>query len=229
MTLIVRKARHKLSYKNRRFGLTSLEKMTLKSVGEYIERLSNISMLNETFKLDKLIKKLCNIYMDIIIADDLTPRTRIKKHPFYMFDQVDEETSYIYYTVLKKDLPRLHQALGLDALGGSVQLENGMEFGTEEALLILLYKFTFPTRNIQLVQMFGRDHSFISRVFNWMNKYIREQHGHLVTNNLGYWKDSLEGFSEAIQILPYMFLGTIVLIFKVTIHQVNLFIIHHLV
>jgi hypothetical protein len=98
MTLIVRKARHKLSYKNRRFGLTSLEKMTLKSVGEYIERLSNISMLNETFKLDKLIKKLYNIYMDIIIADDLTPRTRVKKHPFYMFDQVDEETSYIYYT-----------------------------------------------------------------------------------------------------------------------------------
>ena len=102
MTLIVRKARHQLSYKNRRFGLTSLEKVTLKSVGEYIERLSNISMLNETFKLDKLIKKLCNIYMDFIIADDLTPRTRVKKHPFYIFDQVDERTSYIYYTVLKK-------------------------------------------------------------------------------------------------------------------------------
>jgi hypothetical protein len=78
--------------------------MTLKPVGEYIERLSIISMLNETFKLDKLIKKLCNIYMDIIIADDLTPRTRVKKHPFYMFDQVDEETSSIYYTVLKNDL-----------------------------------------------------------------------------------------------------------------------------
>ena len=42
--------------------------------------------------------------MDIIIADDLTPRTRVKKHPFYMFDQVDEETSSIYYTVLKNDL-----------------------------------------------------------------------------------------------------------------------------
>ena len=80
-----------------------------------------------------------------------------------------------------------------------MQLENGMEFGTEEALLILLYKSTFPTRNIQLVQMFGRDHTFISRVFNWMNKYIREQHDHLVTNNRGYWKDSLEGFSEAIR------------------------------
>ena len=62
MTLIVRKARHKLSYKNCRFGLTSLEKMTLKSVGEYIERLSNISMLNETFKLDKLIKTVQYLY-----------------------------------------------------------------------------------------------------------------------------------------------------------------------
>ena len=51
--------------------------------------------------------------------------------------------------------------LGLEALGGSVRFDNGMEFGTEEALLILLYKFTSPTRNIQLVEMFGRDHTFI--------------------------------------------------------------------
>ena len=83
MTLIVRKARQKLSYKNRRFGLTSLERMTIKSVSEYIETLSNISTLTETFKLDKLINRLCNIYMDIIIVDDLSPCTRVKKHPFY--------------------------------------------------------------------------------------------------------------------------------------------------
>jgi hypothetical protein len=49
-----------------------------------------------------------------------------------IFDQVDPATSYIYYTVLKEDIPRLHHALGLDDLGGSVRLENGMEFGTEE-------------------------------------------------------------------------------------------------
>ena len=33
-----------------------------------------------------------------------------------------------------------------------------------------------------------------------MNKYIREKHGHLVTDNLEYWKDSLETFSEAIRV-----------------------------
>ena len=91
--------------------------------------------------------------METIIADDTPPKTRVKKHQFYTFDQVDPTTSYIYYTVLKEDLPQLHRALGLDALGGSVRLDNGMEFGTEEALLILLYKFTSPTRNIQLVEM----------------------------------------------------------------------------
>ena len=156
MVLFIRKLRHKLSYMNRRFGLTSLEKMTIKSVGEHIEILINISTLTGTSKLDKLIKGLSKTYMDMIIADDSSPRTRIKKHPFYTSEQVDPATSYIYFRYLKDDLPRLHRALGLDALGGSVRLENGMEFGTEEALLILLYKFTFPTRNIQLVQMFGR-------------------------------------------------------------------------
>jgi hypothetical protein len=64
-------------------------------------------------------------------------------------------------TVSKEDLPQLHRALGLDALRGSVRFDNGMEFGTEEALLILLHKFTSSTRNIQLVEMFGRDHTFI--------------------------------------------------------------------
>jgi len=129
-----------------------------------------------------------------MIPEDLSERSRIKKHPFYTFDRVDPSTCHIYYTFLPQDLPRLHRALGLDALGGSIRLENGMEFGTEEALLILLYWFTFPTRYIQMVPIFGRDHTSIGRVFNWMNKYIRSQHGHLVTNNLGYWKSSLETF-----------------------------------
>ena len=197
--IIVRKTRHKLAYKNRRIGLTCIEKMSIKSLALYIDSLSSISTLTGTFKLNMLIKALCMVYMNIIICEDLSPRRRVLKHPFYTFDRVDPETCYIYYTVLKQDLPRLHRALGLDALGGSIRLENGMEFGTEEALLILLYKFAFPTRNIQLVPIFGRDHTSIGRVFNWMNKYIREQHGHLVTNNLGYWKSSLESFSEAIR------------------------------
>ena len=141
--LIIRRTRHKLSYKKRRFGLTSLEKMTMKSVGEHVDILCNISNLAGTTKFDKLIKGLCNVYMDIIIADDSCPRTRVSKPSFFTFEMVDPDTSYIYYTFLKEDLPRLHTALGLDALGGSVRLENGMKFGTEEALLILLYKFTY--------------------------------------------------------------------------------------
>ena len=51
--------------------------------------------------------------MDIIIADDSSPRTRVRKHQFYTFDQVDEATSSIYFTILEQDLPRLHTSLGL--------------------------------------------------------------------------------------------------------------------
>ena len=48
MVLCIRKLRRKMSYKNRRFGLISLEKMTIKSVGEHIETLINISTLTGT-------------------------------------------------------------------------------------------------------------------------------------------------------------------------------------
>jgi hypothetical protein len=43
MVLCIRQLRRKMPYKNRRFGLISLEKMTIKSVGEHIETLINIS------------------------------------------------------------------------------------------------------------------------------------------------------------------------------------------
>ena len=67
-----------MSYKNRRYGLTSLEKMNIKSMCEKIETLCNISTLTGTNKLDKLIKGMFNIYMESIIADDSSPRTKIR-------------------------------------------------------------------------------------------------------------------------------------------------------
>jgi hypothetical protein len=59
-----------MSYKNRRYGLTSLEKMNIKSMCEKIETLCNISTLTG--------KGMCNIYMESIIADDSSPRTKIR-------------------------------------------------------------------------------------------------------------------------------------------------------
>ncbi len=91
---LIRKIRHKLSYKNRRYGLTSLEKMTLKSIGEKIDILCNISNSTGTNKLDKIIKGMCNIYMETIIADDTPPNTRVKKHQLYTSDQVDPTISW---------------------------------------------------------------------------------------------------------------------------------------
>ena len=77
----------------------------MKSVGEHIDILCNISNLAGTKKFDKLIKGMCNVYMDIIIADDSSPCTRVSKPSFFTFEMVDPYTSYIYYTFFKKDLP----------------------------------------------------------------------------------------------------------------------------
>jgi hypothetical protein len=111
--------------------------MTIKSIGEKIDTLCNISNSTGTNKLDKIIKGMCNIYMETIIADDTPPNTRVKKHQFYTFDQVDPTTSYIYYTVLKEDLPRLHRALGLDALGVCEFSFDGLTCG----LILLFFQY----------------------------------------------------------------------------------------
>ena len=104
--IIVRKTRHKLAYKNRRLGLTCIEKMSIKSISYYINKLTRISTLAGTFKLDKLIKALCMIYMNIVITEDLSPRRRVLKHPFYTFDRVDPVTCYIYHLILPQAMTR---------------------------------------------------------------------------------------------------------------------------
>ena len=106
--------------------------MTIKSIGEKIDTLCNISSSTGTNKLDKIIKGMCKIYTETIIANDTPPYTRVKKHQFYTLDQADPTTSYIYYTVLKEDIPRFHRALGLDALGGSVRLDNGISSPSQQ-------------------------------------------------------------------------------------------------
>ena len=84
-----------------------------------------------------------------------------EKQDISIFNQVDPATSYIYFTILKEDLPRFHHALGLDALGGSVRLENGMEFGTQEALLILLYKFIYTQSALHADKKFPYGNIFL--------------------------------------------------------------------
>ena len=122
------------------------------------------------------------------------------------FDDVNEDTCYNRYRFLKPDLRRLHKALKLDEFGdGYIRVRSPAhpskycKFGTEEALLILLQRLAFPTRFADMVSIYNRDINSLSKIFNWMNNYIRTRFGHLIKNNWDFWKDDFEEFAECIR------------------------------
>ena len=73
------------------------------------------------------------------------------------------------------------------------------KYGTEEALLVLLQRLAFPTRFADMVSTYNRDITSLSRIFSWMNNYIRTRFGHLIKNNWDFWKDDFEEFAECIR------------------------------
>jgi len=67
--------------------------MSIKSLKCYIDTLTAKSISCETIKLDQLLKELCMVYMNIMIAEDLSERSRTKKHLFNF--------SYILYMLIR--------------------------------------------------------------------------------------------------------------------------------
>ena len=105
----------------------------------------------------------------------------------------------LYQIPTKADLHRLHAVLKLPLFGGVVKLSNGSKFGTEEIMLLALNRFVYPQKFAEMCSVYCRDWTALCRAFNWFCKYVRINFGHLVTNNLLYWRDHLESFSEQVR------------------------------
>jgi hypothetical protein len=68
-----------------------------------------------------------------------------------------------------------------------ISLSNGTLVHREEALLICLYRFRYPSRESDVGLMFNRDQSQISRIFNWCVDYFVDNWGYLLTDNFTFW------------------------------------------
>ena len=111
-------------------------------------------------EMEELLDIIVEAYKAIQIVE--VPHVPIiRNHFFRTFDDVQEDICYNRYRFLKQDLWRLHRALRLDQLGPCIKCDTGKSnvnrFGTEEALLILLHRFAFPTRYVDMVPFYGRD------------------------------------------------------------------------
>ena len=93
------------------------------------------------------------------------------------------------------DLLRLLSALRLPE---RIVLDNGSVTSGEEALLVTLYRLSFPRRLSDIEETFGRDYSHWSRVIKYTMQWIIKNWWYLLSDNTEYWTDQIPSFYEAI-------------------------------
>jgi hypothetical protein len=81
----------------------------------------------------------------------------------------------------------------------TITLNNGGKCNGEEALLLLLYMSSFPTRQNTVQKLFGREYSQISRICTAMYRYIDQTWKHLVTDNLAFFAGRFPAYNAAIR------------------------------
>ena len=183
----IRTTKKRTPYLKRYLALSSVERM------EQIERTLNYFLLVTIDwplpdEMEAVFHGLVESYTAIKVID--VPDPAIKRKPVPLtFNDVDEDNCYNRHRFLKLDLWRLHKAFKLDEfedgyirVGSSPSRYN--KYGTEEALLILLQRLAFPTRIADMVSIYNRDITSLSRIFSWMNKYIVEHFKDIIGDSI---------------------------------------------
>ncbi|KAJ1405674.1 hypothetical protein B484DRAFT_337772 [Ochromonadaceae sp. CCMP2298] len=82
---------------------------------------------------------------------------------------------------------------------GFIKMDYGSKFYPETLMLVGLHRMANPIRCIDLVTLYGRDWSQLSRAFYYFHAYVIQRFDHLITDAWDFWRLSLESFTEHIR------------------------------
>jgi hypothetical protein len=96
----------------------------------------------------------------------------------------------------KEDLYLLVELLRIPDV---IYLKNKSVFSSEEMLLVCLYRYKSISEMDTMCMHFKRDHSQISRAFQWFNTFTIQEWGHKLDDNLRFWRDKFPFLADAIR------------------------------
>ena len=73
-----------------------------------------------------------------------------------------------------------------------VVCSNGTTCPGEHAFCLILYRISYPSRSIELQDVFGRDYSQLPRIFKWSIDFMYTKHKHKVMGNLPWYSDRFD-------------------------------------
>lgn len=160
-------------------------------VDDIVERFETIQRL-------KLVLLLyCRKYHNIAFRPAIKIKRRKNRaiNNCRTIDSFTDNECWKMFRTRKLDLTRLMIAFQID----DSYEEGGIHFSGEEVLLIGLHRYAVVGASEQTMgQTFSLDFSMLSRAFKIFNKHILDKFTHLLFNNLDYWTDHFETFSNCI-------------------------------
>ena len=119
----------------------------------------------------------------------VNPRNRNR-----MINSFTDEECYRDFRWYKHDLHELCDMLGFPM---QVVMPNGLSFPGEHALILLLYRSHYPGTLYSLQDVFGREFTQLSRIYNYAVRFIYTNHQHRVLDNVDWYSTRFDMYNEA--------------------------------
>ena len=112
-----------------------------------------------------------------------------------LFDSFTDEDCWHHLRFRRAELAELFILCDFPAI---VVCDNGLSCPGEHAFALMLYRLAYPTRLIELQDVFGRDYSQLSRIFKWSVDLMYEKHKDKVHGNLSWYSERFDMYHQAI-------------------------------
>ena len=133
-----------------------------------------------------------------IVSESCFRSQRLPRRPRFNVENLTEEECWLKFRFQKNDLGRLGQELGSPT---EIRCANGVVETRINALCILLRRLAYPSRYVDLWEVFGRHPTELSVIFNETLQHIFNNKIHLLQNinNLSWMQmDNLLSYAEAV-------------------------------
>ena len=180
MDIQQRSAIRLMPYRRRYSGLSVGEMFEMKPIISFIKEMQAIC-IEIPFGLlrNAIVYVAFGLYIFVLARifverDDSAPINQRNKNR--LFDPFTDEECWNHLRFRRAELSELFVSCEFPAV---VVCSNGTTCPGEHAFCLMLYRISYPSRYIELQDVFGRDYSQLSRIFKWSIDFTYTKHGEL--------------------------------------------------
>ena len=199
MEIELRDTIRNMPYRRRHDGLSVGEiydlELLIKFINQLIRLIANVPNGRARYVLLYIVLVLLFMVLKVLSfqRNEVVKVNRRNKNR--LFDSFTEEECWHNLRFRKPELQKLFILSNFPAV---VKCTNGITCPGKHALMVMLYRLAYPTRLFSLQDIFGREYTQLSRIFDKAIEFMYDRHSHKVDGNLDWYTDRFDEYQRAI-------------------------------